>query len=963
MSENQHTTDSELILQIVGYNQSAFEELFNRYSATIYSLIREIVTNPKLAEKVLLNVFSVFLKRLEYYSTSTESAFTWLILLARNLSIDTLNRIKFGEDIPEYSDEYEIDYLLPKVSQVISPIDINKRTELSTKIKTYKSNLTEAQNLVLSLVYFEGLNEEEIAKRLNVPVVTVRQKILSIMENLYEQYTGKTENTSNKDILNLIKVEALGCLSSKEKVILNKMRENESDFLWKELGEYQNLTALLSVVIPLQNPVSELGEQIRNLFKAIVQGDQDEVTISRTEQDIIDHIQEPIQEPIQEHIQVQTPSPVPEIIKDTEIPEKNKSDFELKFRERDPEELSILKKLETIETVFKNTPVVNKEEKKIQFKDYVVPEKKSEIAAPKIITPVQIKDSVKEVIAEDKTNEGKTLSSYDYKKELNIDNDDPSIVIDEPATTVLKNDVIPKNRLIPNSSIDLKEFFKKDEVPSANKKIIPDKPKEEKLVEKTPVSQVADNSDIKIKSNEPPKDLRKVNVFVEREEKKSKTEFSVTPHDKVEIQKKLPELNNESKKDENVPVKEYQNPEAQINSPINENSAIKIKDNESPKVFSRSNVFVDKNITATTINPSSIVNKQSEPINPKEETNYSFGRNRNNYHPVQPAVDKTKLKIREIQFTEEDKQVDTPKQEIVPQVFESKPVKDKVSATVPAKESINIDEIIAKIEDDVTEPVNQIKVSNFESRNQKPVRKRKSIYIAAATIVLLAASSVFLYVNYTGTPEQIVSTNSKPEKLNLTAESNFVTNENSNPPTQSETISETQNLKTPELKGSIKENKVVVPPLPEISIKEESTLIASNIKENLLDSPTNEEHQTAAAKTETTIPPKENIKVEEEPAFFVAVEEMPELVGGLKTIQSKIKYPEIASRMGVEGKVLVQAVVDETGNVISVKTLKGIGSGCDEVAMDAVRNSKFTPGKQRGRNVKVQVTIPIVFKK
>ena len=59
----------------------------------------------------------------------------------------------------------------------------------------------------------------------------------------------------------------------------------------------------------------------------------------------------------------------------------------------------------------------------------------------------------------------------------------------------------------------------------------------------------------------------------------------------------------------------------------------------------------------------------------------------------------------------------------------------------------------------------------------------------------------------------------------------------------------------------------------------------------------------------------------------------------------------------------MQAVVDETGNVISVSTIKGIGSGCDEVAMDAVRNSKFTPGKQRGKNVKVQVTIPIVFKK
>ena len=72
MSENKQTTDSELLLQIVGYNAEAFEQLYNRYSATIYSLIKEIVSNPKLAEKILLNVFSVFLKRIEYYSTTRQ---------------------------------------------------------------------------------------------------------------------------------------------------------------------------------------------------------------------------------------------------------------------------------------------------------------------------------------------------------------------------------------------------------------------------------------------------------------------------------------------------------------------------------------------------------------------------------------------------------------------------------------------------------------------------------------------------------------------------------------------------------------------------------------------------------------------------------------------------------------------------------------------------------------------------
>ena len=110
-------------------------------------------------------------------------------------------------------------------------------------------------------------------------------------------------------------------------------------------------------------------------------------------------------------------------------------------------------------------------------------------------------------------------------------------------------------------------------------------------------------------------------------------------------------------------------------------------------------------------------------------------------------------------------------------------------------------------------------------------------------------------------------------------------------------------------------------------------------------------------------PPKEDKKiVEEEPVYFVAVEEMPEPVGGIAEIQKKIVYPEIAKRAGVEGKVYVLAFVNEQGTVTDAKIMKGIGAGCDEAALDAVKKTKFKPGKQRGKPVKVQVSIPVVFK-
>lgn len=96
--------------------------------------------------------------------------------------------------------------------------------------------------------------------------------------------------------------------------------------------------------------------------------------------------------------------------------------------------------------------------------------------------------------------------------------------------------------------------------------------------------------------------------------------------------------------------------------------------------------------------------------------------------------------------------------------------------------------------------------------------------------------------------------------------------------------------------------------------------------------------------------------------YYVAVENMPEPIGGIYSIQSKIKYPEIAKRAGIEGKVYVLAFIDENGNVVSAKILKGIGAGCDETALNAVKETKFTPGRQNGKPVKTQVSIPIMFK-
>ncbi|MDN5203513.1 energy transducer TonB [Fulvivirgaceae bacterium BMA10] len=101
--------------------------------------------------------------------------------------------------------------------------------------------------------------------------------------------------------------------------------------------------------------------------------------------------------------------------------------------------------------------------------------------------------------------------------------------------------------------------------------------------------------------------------------------------------------------------------------------------------------------------------------------------------------------------------------------------------------------------------------------------------------------------------------------------------------------------------------------------------------------------------------------------IFEIVEVQPSPVGGMeafgKFLKKNLKYPKLAKRIGTEGKVFVQFVVDKNGKLTEIEVVKGIGAGCDEEAIRVINaHPNWNPGKQRGRPVKVRMIIPIHFK-
>ena len=100
---------------------------------------------------------------------------------------------------------------------------------------------------------------------------------------------------------------------------------------------------------------------------------------------------------------------------------------------------------------------------------------------------------------------------------------------------------------------------------------------------------------------------------------------------------------------------------------------------------------------------------------------------------------------------------------------------------------------------------------------------------------------------------------------------------------------------------------------------------------------------------------------------FTVVEQMPQFPGGeaalMKYLQSHINYPPMAAENNVQGKVVVQFVVDKTGRVGEVKVVRSVDKDLDREAARVCKSlPKFTPGRQNGHPVSVWYTLPVSFK-
>jgi RNA polymerase sigma-70 factor, ECF subfamily len=173
--------DATLMQQLLRRNVSAFEELYERHSRIVYSLVLRILRQGSTAEEVVQDVFLQLWRNSSRYDTSRPFV-PWLLTLARNRALDHL-RLKSERQRRREEQTEEFPQIASAAPEYEKALDEGRRAE---RVRALIGSLPAAQKKAIELAYFEGLSHSEIAAALNEPLGTVKSWIRNGLMRLKE---------------------------------------------------------------------------------------------------------------------------------------------------------------------------------------------------------------------------------------------------------------------------------------------------------------------------------------------------------------------------------------------------------------------------------------------------------------------------------------------------------------------------------------------------------------------------------------------------------------------------------------------------------------------------------------------------------------------------------------------------------------------------------------------------------
>jgi len=158
--------DESLLDRVRARDHKAMTDLFDRYGRMVYSVALRVLKDPAHAEDVMQDIFFNLWENPRSFVSTRGSLGAWLLVVARNRSIDALRRRKPSDPVD--------DVVLPAKTNLASEAE---RNTIMEKVRLVMNGLPPDQQKSLQLAFFEGLSHSEIAAQTGDPLGTVKTRI------------------------------------------------------------------------------------------------------------------------------------------------------------------------------------------------------------------------------------------------------------------------------------------------------------------------------------------------------------------------------------------------------------------------------------------------------------------------------------------------------------------------------------------------------------------------------------------------------------------------------------------------------------------------------------------------------------------------------------------------------------------------------------------------------------------
>jgi RNA polymerase sigma-70 factor (ECF subfamily) len=159
--------EDRLLTRVAAGDARAFEALYDLYAGPVYSLARKMLGDPAAAQEIAQDVFEVIWRGADAFSPERGSARSWILALAHHKTVDAMRRrrVRSAEPLSEtQADESDV------VSEAM-------RGVVGAEVRSALGAISDVQRTVLVLAYYAGYTQEEISRRLGVPLGTVKTRM------------------------------------------------------------------------------------------------------------------------------------------------------------------------------------------------------------------------------------------------------------------------------------------------------------------------------------------------------------------------------------------------------------------------------------------------------------------------------------------------------------------------------------------------------------------------------------------------------------------------------------------------------------------------------------------------------------------------------------------------------------------------------------------------------------------